>query len=123
MFMNTERAINTGQSRETGNMKYTRHKTKRIPKGQSKMDTSLNKLSRKSAYKGQSNKTCFSSSIWSWHKAYSFIYILVFIKAPNGVLYILLFYLMMITLSSKSSDRKCLVNIRDILKRRIPYSL
>ena len=41
MLENTEGAINNGQSRETGNIGYTRHRTNkcwRIPKGQSKMD-------------------------------------------------------------------------------------
>ena len=41
MLENTEKAIKNGQSRETGNIGYTRHRTnkcQRIPKGQSKMD-------------------------------------------------------------------------------------
>jgi hypothetical protein len=41
MLENTEGAIKNGQSRETGNIGYTRHRTnkcKRIPKGQSKME-------------------------------------------------------------------------------------
>ena len=35
---NSEGAINTGKSRETGNIWYARHKTKRILKGQSTLD-------------------------------------------------------------------------------------
>jgi hypothetical protein len=41
MLENTEGAIKKGQSRETGNIGYTRYRTNkcwRIPKGQSKMD-------------------------------------------------------------------------------------
>jgi hypothetical protein len=41
MLENTEGAIKNGQSREIGNIGYTRHRTNkywRIPKGQSKMD-------------------------------------------------------------------------------------
>ena len=41
MLENTEGAIKKGQSRETGNIGYTRYRTnkrQRIPKGQSKMD-------------------------------------------------------------------------------------
>ena len=41
MLENSEGAINNGQSRETGNIGYTRHRTnkcQRIAKGQSKMD-------------------------------------------------------------------------------------
>ena len=35
---NKEGAINTGQARDTGNTLYTRHKTRRILKGQSTLD-------------------------------------------------------------------------------------
>ena len=41
MLENTKGAINKGQSRETGNIRYTGHRTnkcQRIPKGQSKKD-------------------------------------------------------------------------------------
>jgi hypothetical protein len=41
MLENTKGAITNGQSRETGKIGYTRHKTnkrQRIPKGQSQMD-------------------------------------------------------------------------------------
>ena len=45
MLENTKGAINKGQSIETGNIGYTRHRTnkcQRIPKGQSQMDNPEN---------------------------------------------------------------------------------